>query len=279
MIGDDSFVHDFEFQKLMARDNDVDLVTVALELARDANAELQFDQTLEWLDAQALKLKPVVIRSRTEHEALQALSDHLGTTCELGGDTDAYSQAASSYLDRVVIDRRGIPITLSVIYMAVAERVGIELSGVAAPAHFLTRSETVDGPVFIDAFSGGRLMDTEECVGWISQVSHLGPSDVLPMLRAADRRSIVIRMLNNLKVLHSQQEDWSAARRVQQRLLALKPGRYEEQRDFALLSARTIHTSDAIKLLERCLQVCPEGEREALTEELEKARKRQAQWN
>jgi len=279
MLGNDLFVHDRQFRRLLARDPEVDLVTVALELARDADSQLDIQAALDWFEAQSAELRPTILRAKTEREAVESLVRHLGTHLGLRGDSESYSRPESSYLNHVIETGRGIPISLSIIYMGVADRIGVDLNGVSAPAHFLTRCETVDGTIFIDAFSQGRMMDGGECVEWVSRISRLSPSDVRPMLRATDARSIVIRMLNNLKVLHTQLEDWAAARKVQQRLFALKPGRYEEQRDLALLTARTVHTAEAIKLIQSCLQVCPKEERDMLSRELEQAQKRQAQWN
>lgn len=279
MIGQEGFERDEQFHRLMVRDPHIDLLVAALELARDAEPDLQFAHTLDWFDQQAALLKSAVARARTEREVLQIISRHLGQELGFTGDADCYDRPESSFLNRVVESRRGIPISLSLVYLGLADRVGIELAGVAAPSHFLTRCETVDGPVFVDAFDHGRLLSSDQCVGWLGQLTMLPATQIIPALKPVSARVIIIRMLNNLKVLYAREELWSAARRVQMRLTALRPGRYEEQRDLALVTARTRHTADAIRMLEQCLHVCPAADREFLQRELTATRKRQAQWN
>lgn len=273
------FAADSEFRNLVARESDVDLVRIALEIARDADPNLDFADTLQWLDAQAEALKPTVLRARSDAEAFAALCEHLGQTCGLHGDSESYRSAESSYLNRVIETRRGIPISLSVIYMAIADRIGLELKGVAAPAHFLTRYDLDEGPIFIDAFDSGRQMTTSECVEWLSDIAEMEDQDIWSTLRPVSPRSITIRMLNNLKVLHAANEDWKASHRVQLRLTALKPGSYEERRDLAILTSRINATSQAIRLLEQCLTVCPDCEREMLQGLLDQAHRNHSRWN
>jgi regulator of sirC expression with transglutaminase-like and TPR domain len=109
--------------------------------------------------------------------------------------------------------------------MAVAQRVGIDLRGVSAPKHFLTRYESVGGTWFVEAFSRGRVLSRNECSRWLSQSVGLKRSD---MRVALGPRAIVIRMLNNLKVLYARQSNWTAAWMVQHRLTALQPASYQD---------------------------------------------------
>jgi regulator of sirC expression with transglutaminase-like and TPR domain len=104
---------------------------------------------------------------------LQAISDCLGGKHGLRGNEQAYERPDSSYLNRIIETSSGLPIALSILYMAVAERVRVDLHGVSAPRHFLLRYESAEGPLFIDPFSGGRVLDEQECTGWISELSGL----------------------------------------------------------------------------------------------------------
>ena len=129
---------------------DVDLAVISLELARDAYPEMDFRPTLEWLEARAKELSGSVARARTESETLRLLGENLAEERGIFGDNDCFEKPDSSYLNRVIETGRGLPITLSILYMAVAQRVGIDLRGVSAPMHFLTRYEAVDGTLFVD---------------------------------------------------------------------------------------------------------------------------------
>jgi regulator of sirC expression with transglutaminase-like and TPR domain len=195
------------------------------------------------------------------------------------GDEACYEQAESSFLNRVIETGRGLPITLSILYMAVAERVGIDLRGVSAPRHFLTRYESVDGTVFIDPFARGRILSQRACVKWLAEISGLAKADVRSSLKPAASRTIVMRMLNNLKALYVKQEKWTPAWMVQHRLTALAPSSYQERRDLALISIRANRPGHAIDLLRSCLRSCPNKEKPALEHHLQEANAQLCRWN
>ena len=157
-LGNDiDFSDDVEFAKLLLRSDDVDLAAAALELARDSDPLLNFSQTLGWLDRCAEELSGPVARATNERDLLEALAGCLSGTHGLTGSAEAYRSPAGSYLPDVIRTGHGIPISLSVIYLAVAERLQIPLQGIAAPAHFLCRLDAPEGPLYLDAFSGRRM--------------------------------------------------------------------------------------------------------------------------
>lgn len=279
MTLDPTYECDAEFVKLMTRRRDIDLTRAALELARDAYPDLDFGPTLQWIDGRGAELVGGVARARDERAALDELAACLGQQHDLCGTTAAYEQPDSSYLHRVVETRRGLPISLSILYMAVGRRVGMDLKGVAAPMHFLTRCESVEGPLFIDAYTRGRILTYKECLAWMRQMSHLSPARIKSCLEPAGPRCIVIRMLNNLKALYARQDRWTAAWHVQHRLTALQPTSYQERRDLALISLRANRPGTAIELFQSCLPVCPADERELLEVHLRTARSEVHRWN
>lgn len=270
---------DAEFRKLRARRSDVDLTVAALELARDAYANLDFGPTLRWIGARADELAGPVARSRTEIDVLGRLADCIAGTHEIFGEPDAYHRADSSFLHRVIESRRGIPISLSVLYMAVAGRVGIDLHGVSAPMHYLTRYESADGPMFLDPFFRGRILQSTECVAWLRATTRLPETQIEASLRPATPRMTIIRMLSNLKGLYARQENWTDAWKVQHRLATLQPTSYEERRDLALISIRAGRPAEAVNLLDTCLKDCPRDERQVLETHLDEAKSALARWN
>ena len=279
MNSERDFSADVEFSKLLLRDSDVDLTLVSLEIARDANPRLRFEDTLDWIAARAAELSSHAAGAWSDADALRALSTLLAEKYGLIGDAQAYLIAESSYLPEVIARKRGIPISLSILYMAVAEQAGISLRGVAAPQHFLVRCNGLDGPIFLDPFGGGRMMDRDECLRFLHEVTNMPESELKPCLKPADTRAIVIRMLNNLKVLHAKNEDWQPAWMVQQRLVAIKPTCYEERRDLAFIALKSERTQDAIDLLEDCLAECPVHQTQVLQQHLDEAKRQLARWN
>ena len=273
------FSTDTEFTKLLARSSDVDLPRVALELARDAYPNLDFSRTFEWLEARAQELAQPIARAPSESAVLRALAECLATTHGLHGEDIAYSQADSSFLQCVIRTKIGIPISLSVVYMAVARMLHIKLQGVAAPLHFITRCDALEGPLYLDAFSGGRILNQNECLNWIGSMSGISRAQLRANLKPVGTRPIIIRMLNNLKALYTRQEDWRAAWRVQCRLTALQPDLYQERRDLGLIALKSQQPGQAIELLESCLTSCAADERAVLQQNVDEARQQIAGWN
>lgn len=270
---------DSEFVKLMTRSPDVDLTTAALELARDAYPELDFQQVHDWINDRGAELVHPINRATTEKLALQALGECLSGRHGLHGTREAYESADGSYLQRVIETQTGIPISLSVLYMAVAQRAGLQLQGVSAPGHFLTRYESVDGPLFVDAFHQGLILTLDEAIHRVQQTGLLSRQQAETCLEPVGPRPIILRMLHNLKTLHAKQGNWSAAWVVQYRLMSLLPGTYSEKRDLAFISLRAQRAGQAIDLLECCLSCCPQDERPVLEEQLAEARRQLVRWN
>ena len=273
------YSRDTEFSKLLARGNDVDLTIAALELARDADPNLEFHTTIDWIQERADELLGPVARNKNEGDALGLLSGMIAGSYGICGDQEAYSRADSSYLNRIIETRRGIPISLSVLYMAIARRVNLELNGVATPMHFVTRLDSSEGPLFVDAYSNGRIMTFDECVERMTAITGISGEQIISHLEPAGPREIIIRMLNNLKGLFARQEDWTAALKVQHRLSALQPASYPERRDLAVISLKSNRPGEAINLLNSCLKMCPDQDRDVLQRRITEAETQLARWN
>ncbi len=279
MSADPSYACDAEFWKLLTRRSDVDLTLVSLELARDAYPGLDFGATQQWIDERARELSGCVARAASEPEALRLLGECFADRHGVFGDQECYERADSSYLNRVIETGRGLPITLSVLYMAVAQRVGLDLRGVSAPKHFLTRYESVEGTLFVDPFARGRVLSKQECTRWVCGFAGLCKEDVRPALKSVGPRTIVIRMLNNLKSLYARKANWTAAWMVQHRLAALQPCSYLERRDLALISLQANRPGHAVDLLRSCLETCPPSEKTTLELQLREASAQLCRWN
>lgn len=279
MAFDADFSQDDEFIKLLSHRSDIDLTVAALELARDAYPGLDFQATLNWVDARAAELAGPIAAAPSGRDALAKLSECLGEKLGIGGDAEAFDRADSSFLNRVIETTRGIPISLSVLYMAVAQRVGLELEGVSSPLHFVTRYESAEQTLFLDAFSGGNIMTLDECIEWLVSLTGLPPKQIQSGLKPVGPRPIIIRMLNNLKSLYVRQEKWPNASVVQQRLVALQPGSYLDRRDMALIVLKSGRPGKAVKLLEACLKNCPDDEQDILLQNLEDAKAQMVLWN
>lgn len=273
------FAGDVEFTKLIGFQRSVSTTQAALEIARDARPSLEFESTLLQLAAIADDVRGAIIRVRNDEESLAAFCRVMADDYGFGGAPSCFEHAEASYLDQVIETRRGIPISLALIYIAVAEQLGLPLTGVAAPAHFLCRFESDGGPLFVDAFGGGRIMSERECLHWLGGISGLGPDDLRPTLQPATPRTIILRMLNNLKSLHLRKNEWPAAERVLERLLALRPASFIDRRDLASVSLMLGRPGRVVDLFNGQLsQLLPE-ERIAVDELLVSSRQMLAACN
>ena len=276
---DTDFSNDPEFCKLLARRHDVDLTRAALEVARDAQPKLDFSHTLEWIGKRADEVLSHIHRVHRDREVLRELVRCLAGTHGLHGDKYAYQRAECSYINRVVETGVGIPISLSLVYVAVAQAAGVDLNSVAAPMHFLTRFDTIQGPLFVDAFNSGQILSNDECIEWLESLSGLTSDEIERSLEPASPRDIIVRMLNNLKALHVSQESWEQAWFVQRRLLALHSRAFDHRRDLAIIAIKSNRPGIAIDLLETCLKDCSPKDRPLIQSQLYVAEHQLSKWN
>ena len=274
------FSRDREFTKLLGRrDDQIDLTTAALELARDVEPNLDFQPVHDWIAERAAELQGPLARAASDEQILAEFSACIADRHGITGDPNVYDSASGSFLNKVISEKAGIPISLSLLYMAVAEKAGISLKGVGSPGHFLARYDTLDKPLFVDAFAGGRVLTYDQCAAWLMKTQHVERSLVKRSLESVGPRAIITRMLNNLKALYAKQEDWIPCWRVQHRLLALQPADYGERRDWAVISVRAGRAGRAIEMIENCLRTCPAEDRDFLKSQLTVAHGKTAQWN
>lgn len=207
---------------------------VAILLAKEANPLLDehaLRRALDGLGAEALIRRG--LRSTAERDGrilAELLYDELG----FDGERDDYFNPDNSYLDKVLLRRRGIPISLSVLTMAIGERAGMEIEGVGFPGHFLVRVGGPDG-VYQDPFNGGDLLDghglRKLAAQFLGAEMALHPSYLEPV----DCLTITIRMLANLKNAHRRRGDYARAMLACDHLVELTQAP-EHRRDRGLLA-------------------------------------------
>jgi len=191
--------------------------------------------SLDVLAGQVRRRAPAPLRAAT---TLKAVRDVLFEEEGFRGNEKAYYDPRNSYLNEVLERRLGIPISLSLLFMEVARRVGLSLEGVGFPGHFLVKLRPELGPeVFIDPYNGGELLTTEECVARFKNLSHGREFDER-YLQGVAPRQILGRMLHNLKRIYVEQGDDVRAYWIIDRLLLLSPDAIDEVRDRGLVEAR-----------------------------------------
>ncbi len=167
-----------------------------------------------------------------------ALSRWLFETMGFQGNRAEYADPRNSYLNQVLERRLGIPITLSVVYLEVAQRLDIPAHGVGLPGHFIVAVPGEDAPVFLDPFHGGRRLSVDDCAELVRKsVGFDGEFDP-GWLAPTPPRDIVARMLNNLRAFYMSVEDWPLAIKIMERLSLLQPDVATHTRDLGILHYR-----------------------------------------
>jgi regulator of sirC expression with transglutaminase-like and TPR domain len=186
---------------------------------------------------------------------------------ELGfaGNVNDYYDRRNSYINDVLSQRRGIPLTLALIYIELAAQIGLAARGVSFPGHFLVKLRMPQGEVVIDPFNGRSLSrdDLDERLAPYRRRQGLVDEFDAPLglfLQSAPPRDVLARMLRNLKEIHRSARDSPRWLAVQQRLVILLPQSWEERRDRALAHVEMGGLAAAIGDLEAYLLHRPDAE-------------------
>lgn len=236
---------------------EMSLTDAALEIARLEYPRLDPAATRDTLarlgERAAARVAPLA--GAPPRDRVRALNDLLYDEAGFEGDREHYDDLRNSCLNAVVARRRGIPITLSLVYMDVAARAGLDVRGVSFPGHFLVRcsGEGQHDDLILDPFTGGVELSDTDCRRIL--MNHMGDDAVFAreLLAPAAPRAIVERMLTNLKRLYVRQQAFADARRATDLLLALDPSALDERRDRGLLSFHLGDMHAALRDLERYL--------------------------
>jgi regulator of sirC expression with transglutaminase-like and TPR domain len=274
------FVGSPEFERLLRRDARPDLTRIALEIARDAYPDLEPGPYLERIEALAARVRDRAPAAAKARQVLGQINWVLFVEEGFQGNTEDYYDPKNSYLNQVIERKTGIPISLSVLYRAVAHRLGLEMEGINLPAHFMLRVGRGDETIFVDPFHAGALLDRQGCERRVAEL--VGRPVVLSDLELAPcgLDLVVTRMLRNLKAIYLRGHDFSTALPVQRRLAALNPDDPLEQRDLGMLCLQLDRPADAIAPLQSLLDARPEPEdADAIRALLRAARREVATWN
>ncbi|MFT3921223.1 MAG: tetratricopeptide repeat protein [Myxococcales bacterium] len=219
----------------LVKQRGVQVEHVAIWIARDAHPQLSPQQVLAELDALAESFQVEGFEALDAHEQASALVHHLAIENRFQGNRQSYEEADNSYLDSVLKRRLGIPISLSVVYMAVARRLGVPVLPIGFPGHFLVRVGAPTG-VLVDAFEG-RLIQGDELSALLNK--SLGPQSVMKpeYLAPVGVSEVAQRMLTNLKRIHESQRNFPSALLVTDRLVELT-GSPELRRDRGMLALK-----------------------------------------
>jgi regulator of sirC expression with transglutaminase-like and TPR domain len=248
------------FAMLVQQDAGLPLFEAALSIAQDADPDLNLVAFQAEIDTLAEKLRQRLPDDASDMQKLRMLNHYFYNELGFSGNVNDYYHPDNSYLHRVLETRRGIPISLAVLYMELAQQIRLNVHGISFPGHFLMKLSVQSGDIILDPFNGASLSreELEERVEpYILEQDFPDDFQLTAYLATASARDILVRMLHNLKALFMQQKNWQHLLDTQQRLLILLPKDIAEVRDRGIAYAHLECPQAALEDLEAYLDQRP----------------------
>jgi regulator of sirC expression with transglutaminase-like and TPR domain len=210
-----------------------------------------------WRDRRKSERRP---RIADPAETIAALNQVLFAEEEFRGNRDNYYDPRNSFLNDVLDRKLGIPITLALVYMEVARRIGFPLFGVGMPGHFLLKHYDIEGrETLLDAFNAGAVLTALECQNRLDEI-YSGHLPLQPdFLMSVSRRQMLTRILNNLKNVYMSARNFRKGLEVVDLICAIYPRSPEDVKQRALLRYSVGQMRGAIEDLEEYLKMSPDA--------------------
>jgi regulator of sirC expression with transglutaminase-like and TPR domain len=246
------------FARLIAQpESEIDLALGALAIAADGRSEVDTGPTLTALDDLAERVRVRLDVGDAESHVIDRLQDVLFREMGFRGPSAAeFHDPRASLIDVVVARRIGLPISLAIVELEVAWRIGLALVGIGLPGHFIVGA---GGGVLLDPADGGRRLTPDDCQALLRRSMGDGILFHSGMLRPSGKREILARVLRNLRSAHLAARDWPAALGSVEMLAIIEPTDPDHGRDRGLLLGRMGRFNDAIAALGQYLRERPEG--------------------
>lgn len=176
----------------------------AFLIARYAYPTLDVERYTRQLDTMAREVRERIGSRASGEETVNALNRYVFTEQGFKGNTKNYYEVDNSYLNRVMDRRVGIPISLSVVYLLIGQRLSLPIHGIGMPGHFLVKYESERYKIFIDCFNGGALLTEKNCARFLTEAGY-GFED--RFLQKSPVRAILSRMIKNLVAIYAKADE------------------------------------------------------------------------
>ncbi len=248
-----------ELVKVLHGDEEkIDLLHAALLIARLDNPELDVSAYRKEVDRLAREVMAGLPKNAGDKAKLAALNKYLFAERGFHGSRAAYYTRANSYLNEVIDDREGIPITLSVLYLELARRLGLKVEGVGMPGHFIVKHVPAKGPEhLIDVYDGGKPMTREDANKVVQGITGEPLRD--EHLAAVGKKAIIVRMLQNLYGVARREKDVPGILRYLDTILAVSPDEVNEHWMRAVFRAQEGRRQAALEDVDWILKRQPSG--------------------
>ena len=250
------------FASLVRQDDSIPLFEAALSIGQDVYPHLDFAAHQVEIDTIGFQLLKRIPADASHIQKLRMLNHLFFQELGFAGNINNFYDADNSYVHRVMATRRGIPISLAVIYMELGQQIGLDMKGVSFPGHFLMKLTVQSGEIVLDPINGSSLSreELEERIEpYLEREGKFGELPLAGYLRAAHPREIVERILRNLKAIFTDAQRWQRVLDVQQRLMILLPDDISERRDRGLAYANLADPHAALEDLDAYLAMRPDA--------------------
>ncbi len=237
-------------------DEEIDLGRAALAVAAEEYVGLDSSSYQRQLDTFASNIQDQ-LGEVDPISRLAALIEYLSNVEGFSGSREAFDDPRNSFLNDVIERKVGIPLSLSLIYILVGQRLGLRMSGVAFPGHFLSRCDLDDGFVVVDAYGDGRQLSLDDCKILLRQTQRSATFD-RALLDPAPNRTVVFRLLANLKTLYMKNQDLPRALSALDRMVLIHPHHPSILRDRGLVNLNLSRFEQALRDLERYQELAPD---------------------
>ncbi len=270
-----------QFQSaLLADEGGLELDRAALLIAAEEYPALEVESYLHRLDLIAVEAKAHVMTLADPAMRVMVLAQFLSEELGFRGNAENYYDARNSFLNEVIDRRTGIPITLSVVYLEIARRLGLSLYGVGLPGHFILKYVENGEEFYLDPFHRGQLLTEAGCREIVEQMYKGQLEFRSEFLAAVTRKQILTRMLQNLKMIYTRQRDHSKTLGVIERILLIEPDSVAEIRDRGLVQLGLHRYAQSLADLEEYLRLAPSAPDAAeVKERITQLRQKQARLN
>ncbi len=243
------------FASLVQSDADFVLFEAAVSLAQDEYPDLDIQSVLDEVDQMLARVRRRLPSDAGPLHKLRVLNQFFFRDLGFGGNVNDYYDPENSFIHVLLRTRRGIPISVAVVWMELAQGLGLSVRGVGFPGHFMVKVNLPMGQAVIDPLTGQSLSREElsERLDPFRRRSGLVDEFEVPLglyLQTSPPRDILARMLRNLKEIYRTQEDWGRMLAIQERLIVLLPESWPEYRDRGLAHAELGNTDKAVADLE-----------------------------
>lgn len=240
MAFNNTILQPLDYFTSLVQEDDIPLFEAALSIAQDDDPSMDLNHCLLEIDKLVVRLRRRLPADIVQIPKLRLLNNFFYQELGFAGNLNDYYSPDNSYLNKVLASRRGIPISLAVIYMELASHIGLRVKGISFPGHFLMKLSVKSGDIILDPFNGASLSreDLEERLEpYFAKSRSSNEPSLASYLTEATPRTILARMLRNLKALFTEHPHWQQLLNVQQRLVILLPNEPTERRDRGLAFA------------------------------------------